>query len=140
MGDALPVRHNDCSLGESAGVSKGSKDSPHLPLLCLEQVELKHFRDCFFSACVRLCLSVSLSYVDCVLWCALVSMFVAVEVSMMPYHIVFIFFLYKIYPVFFALVFCQGLYPLVCLTVWFWVFIGCSSTPYRWHCRCFFSL
>lgn len=40
----LPVRHNDCSLGATgvAGIRAGSTDSPHLPLLCLEQVRNVH--------------------------------------------------------------------------------------------------
>lgn len=37
--EAPPVRHNDCLLGVATETNKaGSADSPHLPLLCLEQV------------------------------------------------------------------------------------------------------
>lgn len=37
--DAMPIRHNDCALGvPNIGMREGSADSPHLPLLCLEQV------------------------------------------------------------------------------------------------------
>lgn len=43
--DAPRVRHNDCSLGSRArkGYGSGSGDSPHLPLLCLEQVRSEEY-------------------------------------------------------------------------------------------------
>lgn len=51
--DPLPVRHNDCPLGAKAGIKEGSADSPHLALLCLEQVLCRRLFVCADRACAR---------------------------------------------------------------------------------------